>query len=278
MILKKMEFALGYAKNNLPLIPVHSIVNGVCSCFRGRECPHAGKHPLTQNGISDATTDELQISEWFAKYPFANIGLLTGKKANFFAFDVDQKSGGYYSLEDLHNEFGGFPETPYAQTGGGGQHFLFAYPNSGFVRSRTAILPGIDIKSDRGYIIVEPSLHISGQKYTWKLSPEDIPFAPPPTWLLQKINSQSEASSNSSKDLLSLALAQVTAGNRNVTMTRFAGLLLRTIHPRLALELCLCLNKVKFQPPLSEDEILTIFNSISRKELSKRGFTGKESI
>jgi hypothetical protein len=53
---------------------------------------------------------------------------------------------------------------------GRGRHLVFAHPG-GEVKNRTGILPRIDVRGDGGYFIVEPSIHINGNKYTWQVPP-----------------------------------------------------------------------------------------------------------
>ena len=44
----------------------------------GLDCENIGKHPMTKNGVKDATTDLDQIRKWWQRWPNANIGVATG--------------------------------------------------------------------------------------------------------------------------------------------------------------------------------------------------------
>jgi len=88
-----MEHALNYARKGVPVFPLHTPGKNGCSCGK-RDCDSMGKHPRTARGLKDATTDEQQIKEWWAKWPNANIGMLTGKESRILVLDVDPRHGG----------------------------------------------------------------------------------------------------------------------------------------------------------------------------------------
>jgi len=50
------EAALAYAKRGVPVLPLHWPEDGACSCG-DPDCPSPGKHPLTEHGKEDASTD-----------------------------------------------------------------------------------------------------------------------------------------------------------------------------------------------------------------------------
>src|SRR5688572_10385037 len=68
------------------IIPVHTIVNGVCSC-QSSNCASPGKHPATENGLSDASTDETTIRAWWNHFDY-NIGVVM-EPSGILACDVD---------------------------------------------------------------------------------------------------------------------------------------------------------------------------------------------
>jgi Primase C terminal 1 (PriCT-1) len=64
----------------------------------------------------------------------------------------------------------------------------------------------------------------------------------------------------------------VPEGQRNATVTRIAGLLLRrSVDAGTVLELLLPWNMVRCQPSLDPAEIAQIINSIARRERHRRG-------
>ena len=105
-----------------------------------------------------------QITEWFTKYPDANIGVVTGKISNLIVIDIDPRHGG--SNEDFKDI-----QTVVAKTGGGGWHYYFRY--EGNIQNAAGIKPGIDVRGEGGYVIVPPSSHESGNNYEWEVAPNE---------------------------------------------------------------------------------------------------------
>src|SRR3990167_7996887 len=119
------------------------------------------KNPLTQNGFKDATKNPDQIRAWLEDKPLANIGIATGKESGFFVIDIDVKNGakGLESLKTIS-----LPPTLSVKTPSGGWHFYFQYREG--MKCKNGILPGIDIKTEGGYVVAPPSV-IDGNYYQW---------------------------------------------------------------------------------------------------------------
>jgi hypothetical protein len=183
------DAALQYAAHGWPVLPLHTAVNGRCSCGNSA-CSSPGKHPRTEHGLKDATTDTKQVTQWWSQWPDANIGIRTGSTpdgAGVFVFDIDPRHNGDSSLAELVREYGELPDTVEAVTGSGGSHQVYSYPAGGVaIRNAANVRPGIDVRGDGGYIVVEPSLHVCGGTYAWKpgRSPRDMQPAEAPAWLL----------------------------------------------------------------------------------------------
>lgn len=194
--LSHLPAALAYVNRfHWPVFPVHGInAEGGCTCDK-LACKRPGKHPigaLVPNGLKDATRDPDTITRWWTAYPLANIGLPTGAGTGLAVLDVDSAGKqGEDSLAALLDQYGPLPETVMALTGGGGMHYLFAHPGNGIkIRNSVETLgKGLDVRGDGGYIIVAPSRHLSGRTYEWEASshPKDVPLAPLPAWLLERI-------------------------------------------------------------------------------------------
>jgi hypothetical protein len=101
----------------------------MCSCPKGDACERAGKHPSTQHGVNDATTERDQIKHWWTASPNANVGIATGRKSRIIVLDIDPRNGGSMSLKRQRRKLGRLPDTVTAVTGGGGLHFVFKYPS-----------------------------------------------------------------------------------------------------------------------------------------------------
>jgi hypothetical protein len=89
--------AVTYACLGYRVLPLHhpipySAAQGstmCCSCG-DPACGAVGKHPLTQHGLKDASSDPAQLTGW-RRWPQANIGLVTGELAD--VLDVDGRPG-----------------------------------------------------------------------------------------------------------------------------------------------------------------------------------------
>ena len=223
--------------------------------------PCKGKIPLTSHGFKDATADIEQIKTWWTKYPDANIGVATGKKSGFFVLDIDVKNGagGPESLAELEHEFEELPHTVESITQSGGRHVFFRYPEKG-VGSKTGFRPGIDIKSDGGYVIAPPSV-IEGRSYEWEVShhPDETMMADAPDWLLNLLEGPSIGAAPPSDG------GDIPSGQRNATLARLAGAMRRVGMSKdeifAALEQT---NQDRCKPPLSIREVGRIAESISR--------------
>ena len=166
---KKHVYAIGYAKNGIPVFP----------------CEKNGKVPLTTHGFKDASTDFRQIDEWWIANPEANIGIPTGQISGFFVIDIDNKNGknGSNSLREVEKKNGKLPGTLTIGTPSGGFHYYFKW-KPGLKSSVDKLGNGIDTKGDGGYVIAGGST-IDGREY--KLV-NDVSIADLPEWLEQQLN------------------------------------------------------------------------------------------
>lgn len=170
--------AVRYAEHGWPVVPLHAPQAGGCTCRVG-ECASPGKHPRTRQGLHDATTDVDRVRGWWARWPEANIGITTGAASGLLVLDIDLPDGPA-SLSELQAEHGRLPPTCEQRTGSGGRQLLLVHPG-GTVGNRSALLPGVDVRGDGGYIVAPPSLHASGERYRWTVR---TPPAAVPRWLL----------------------------------------------------------------------------------------------
>jgi putative DNA primase/helicase len=111
--------------------------------------------------------------------------LACGQDSEIFVVDVDDPTE-WQSLVDKNGEL---PKTVESQTGGGGNHFFFKYPDNGQKVSTGTGVPvrGVDIRGDGGQVVLPPAPHESGMEYAWINSPEDTQIAECPEWLLDLI-------------------------------------------------------------------------------------------
>ncbi len=283
---KMMAIALQYAEFGWPVFPIHTPTGDnakPCSCRRitcpqlgkhpchknsckdrGKHpchqivCDSAGKHPRTKNGVRDASTDEARIRRWWETWEDANIGVATGKEAGFFALDVDPRKGGAEALASLVAKHGKLPETRTADTGGGGVHHLFKYPDFPVKNTTGKLGPGLDIKGEGGSIVVAPSLHTSGKRYRWKNTAQ---IADAPEWFLRLLREAQKSRANGSS-AIGVAIPE---GQRNDTLTSLAGTMRRRGMGFDEIEAALLVtNNKRCDPPLAEDEVRKIASNVCR--------------
>jgi hypothetical protein len=171
----------------------------------------------------------------------------------------------------LEHKYGPLPDTWSTATGGGGRHLFFA---SEIVMRNSAgkIGPGVDLKGDRGYVILPPSGHVSGRSYTWQLRPDEVALAPLPAWLLTATADRSCSAATSVGTWRDRVRNGVDEGGRNDAVTRLAGhLLRRTVDPLVVLEMLLGWNALRCRPPLADGEITEVVARITERELKRRG-------
>lgn len=263
-----LHAARSYAQDrHWPVFPVHNPdVTGQCSCGV-HDCRNAGKHPRTQNGLKDATTDAAQIDRWWTRRPEANIGTGAGADAGVFVVDIDP-GGGYETADALQNQYGAFPATLAAQTGGGGLHLIYAWPETGIIRNSAGKLgPGIDVRGEGGYFIAPPSLHRSGQRYLWTGLDDATEVAQAPAWLLALLVEPAAPTRSTTNPLSGDGSIpeSIPDGERNSTLTGKAGILRRYGFNEAEIMTTLeRMNADRCRPPLPDEEVARIAKSVAR--------------
>lgn len=261
------QAAVAYAKRGWFVFPLFEVdTAGSCVCSN-RKCTSPGKHPRVLTGLKSATTDPMQISRWWSQWPQANIGIATGAISGFAVLDIDGPEG-EASLALLEAEHADLPATTSAKTGKG-RHLLFEHPADG-LKTTTSIgrkASRLDSRGDGGYIVAAPSRHHSGRTYEWiDLS---APLAAMPQWLCDVIRgprSNVVPFIKTRKNITaesSAATTSIPEGERNNTLLSRAGMMRRADMSRDAIEKALLAeNKQRCTPPLEDDEVLGIVDSI----------------
>ena len=247
--------AIRYAQLGWRVLPVHTIKNNVCDCPKGKDCDSPGKHPRIQDWPNKATTDIDNIQNWFTMWPDSNIGIATGEKSGLLDLDVDGNEG----LESIKGKH--LPPTP-AFKSGNGFHYLYKYPDSK-PGNKTGLLVKVDIRGEGGFFVAPPSTHISGNKYQWQISPDEL-FADAPDWLIELLESSKP------RNEFPETGETIPEGRRNSTLASIAGTMrkrgLSSDEINAALQR---VNENRCNPPLSIQEVNAIAVSISRYEAGK---------
>lgn len=259
--MKDQDLALliQYAQNGLPVFPCYGFRKGKCACG-DISCPSPGKHPLIKNGFYDATTDVEAIKNWFKKFKRCNWGLRTGRASGTLIIDIDVKHGGFDSIRKFRNKH--WPPTPMTKTGSGGEHRFYLYPDSHEVPSFQNLFPGVDVRANGGYVVVAPSGRHTVRNYLWlqNLSIFEVPLAPVPEWLLEKILDRPENSSKKRnwKEHTSRVYKE---GERHQAILHLSNHLIgKNVAADVAFNLLLAFNEKNCQPPQKADEIFDILS------------------
>lgn len=125
-----------------------------------------------------------ELQGWLADGHVANLALVCGQVSGVIVLDIDGAEG-EASIKGRE-----LPPTPTVRTGKG-IHYYYKHPG-GSVRNFAKRLPGLDLRGDGGFVVIPPSVHPSGAAYEWQISPDDVPLADPPAWLLDLIRPAAE--------------------------------------------------------------------------------------
>jgi putative DNA primase/helicase len=209
---------------------------------------------LQPQGVHSATTDPKNIRRLWKRWPNANVAVATGAKT-FDVLDVDTKEdvSGIKALKELAAEHGELPHTVTHKSGGGGIHYLFK-PNGGKLKNAVAFAPGLDVKTDGGYLIMPPSVHVSGNRYEHTGGGTD--FAEWPAWLLNKIRERREESESGGRGKLDplQVLSGVPKGERDDKLLRYACQLRAKGVTREEAQVLVCKAAAHCHPPFPEWE------------------------
>lgn len=187
---KMVQAALGYAAIGWHVIPCWWIETNKetsklqCACGN-TDCKSPGKHPighLVKRGQDDASIDTDTIKSWWDKYQQANIAVFLAP-SKLVGIDIDPRNGGFQSIDELEAQYGNLVSELLQYSGGGGEHRIFQRPDH--LNLPGTLGKGIDVKVN-GYLMMEPSNHISGGEYSWEASSdprEGNVASPMPDWI-----------------------------------------------------------------------------------------------
>lgn len=226
------------------VIPLHGATSKTCRS--GME----GKAPLinwTPYQTQKATMKD--VYEWSKLADDLNIGIVAGETSNLTIVDIDGEDG-FKSLAELN-----LPETFSVKTSKG-KHLYYRYNSNPSIRNSVRLLPGIDIRTQGGYVVAPYSTHKSGTVYA-PINNELEIIDLPETIVDICIKSSESKESSAPKNL-----ASVGEGSRNTTLTSLCGSLHCILKDRdLVLQNALSVNS-SFSDPLDTKEVETIVNSV----------------
>jgi hypothetical protein len=127
------------------------------------------------------------IISWWNRWPQANVGIVTGAASGLWVLDLDGHDG-IDSFAALERENEVIISKLSVRTGGGGLHIYFPWPSTGNIRNSVK-LHGmkIDTRGEGGYVVAPPSIHESGDLYTWTVPPGNMALVAAPRWLVDLV-------------------------------------------------------------------------------------------
>jgi hypothetical protein len=251
----QLNTALAYLKHGWSIIPVHSIINGQCSCGK-EDCAAPGKHPYIRWAeYTKRRPTKEEVKNWFDnEFLGANIGLVTGTVSGVLVVDCDGREGVKSAKEILDLPF----PTLVSLTGGGGFH-VFYKVNGTRVASKLGVCEKVDLKAEHGFVVLPPSRHISGYNYKWfhKAEPAEID--------LSQFEAEEQHVEVVDKGWFTELLAGVDEGDRGNSAARLAGR-----YASMGVDLNFLWLGMKGwnqrnRPPLPESELKTTVKSIYHK-------------
>lgn len=164
--------AVEYARRGWHVIPLHGIDPdaGGCTCRQGSACPSPGKHPRSSEWQKNASDNPELVAGWWSHYgETANVGIVAGP-SGLAIVDIDGPQG----MEVFRQLTGGEATTPLIVRTGRGWHLYFAATDKATrPYAGTGDMKGLDLRAGASYVVAPPSLHASGERYTWHTPTRD---------------------------------------------------------------------------------------------------------
>ena len=199
---------------------------------------------------------EQELTDWWLKWPEANIGLVTGKISGVTVIDVDIEHGG--TVE-------GLPPTLIVKTGNGGWHYYYQYAEG--ITIGAGLRQGVDFRGDGGFVVAPPSVtdytdkngNKKGGKYEFILLEEMAPFPIElfPQALKKKVDWEN-------------VLQGVGEGERNMTTASLSGKLIGSFKKEDWETLAWPMMKLwnaRNSPPDDEKIVRRTFESVMKKHI-----------
>ncbi len=221
---------------------------------------------------------ESQVREWWSKWPSANVAIVTGELSNILVIDTDTPEATDRVQELIPDSL----VVPCQSTPSGGMHFLFSHKAN--VSNRARIADGIDVRTQGGYFVCDPSINGTGKGWKWQVSPLDAdpPDAPERiVLLLNNAVSLFSSISRAREAVTSQQVTEVTAshrmfthGTRDEDLFHIANQLVKTrTKPEVLSQVIEILAK-NCDPPFPESEIQEkIKSAIKRAERKEKNIT-----
>jgi hypothetical protein len=161
-----LEWAMWYRDAGLSLVPIR---------------PGEKRPAVRWQAFREQPATPEEIRRWFEAIPEAGIAAILGKASGIVVVDVD----GPDAHQAIVQRVGDIPLAPTAISGSGRPsryHLYFQAPSFPTAAKTTPWNSSLEFRGDGGLIILPPSLHPSGQRYSWAAGRGlwEIPLPPLP--------------------------------------------------------------------------------------------------
>jgi hypothetical protein len=178
-----LAHAIALVRSGFQLVLLHGIIGADCTC--GSVSCSKGKHPIQNAWQKHTLREENQVYDAFrrCRVKEPNLGIVLGVQpfgAYVLAIDVDDVD----RMVALEAELGQLPATLHGQSARGARLFYTIADPPKDLENRRALggEPGVDVKVRGGQVVVAPSLHYTGVRYTWVATPDKLAELPA-AWL-----------------------------------------------------------------------------------------------
>lgn len=139
-----------------------------------------GKKPLIRwKPFQESLPTQENVIEWWTRWPNAGMNLILGPVSGVVAVDVDS----FDAHQVLCDLLDGEPKTLKSLSGSrkpGKAHYIYRCPSFETTARYTPLHPQLEFRGHRGYIVLPPSLHPTGNRYEWARPMCEISELPSP--------------------------------------------------------------------------------------------------
>jgi hypothetical protein len=225
---------------------------------------------------SSATTNLEQVTKWNDEFPNGNVVCVAkSQPGGFCYFEIDKAN----FHQDIQEQTGQkFPDTLIVSSspGKGKGHFYFRSTPASIAFQKSCGKAYVSIKDENGkesasfrmhnaYIVGPGSIKDNGDVYTIK---NNAPIAECPDWLVSWVASRVENKKTGHAELDDEST--IIEGSRNSALASVLGKARQVLamDKEQLYEYGLSVNRKRCSPPLSEQEVRTISNSMGRYEIT----------
>jgi len=231
------DAALIYLKRGYSVIPC--LPNDKKPAVKWQDYQH--RHPTTE-----------EIDKWWTDMPDANIGIVTGKISGITVLDIDGEVG-----QDSISSMAERPQPTRVIQTPKGWHFYYDYRPD--LHTGAGFRPGLDIRSDGGYVVAPPSI-INTRQYKVK---EDRDIVPLTVSAGAFARNGATAKGEEQPTWVADALTNgVDESQRNDMATRLAGYFRSRSIPKDIVISTLTAFAGRCSPPMSEAELNQTIDSV----------------